>query len=222
MAFPFDIVGFDLDGTLVDTKADLAAAVAHALALEQRPPLAPESIEAMIGGGGRRMFRLALEASGGAVADARFETLYAAMIAYYAAHIADRSLPFAGVEVALDTLAGLGVRLAVVTNKREALAVKLLTALGMIERFVTVIGGDSLGPGTAKPSPVPILTMIERLGGGRAAFVGDSIHDAAAARAAQLPFVAVSFGYRDRPVEALGADAVIDDYAALVGLLALV
>ena len=73
-----------------------------------------------------------------------------------------------------------------------------------------------------KPNPAPLFEAIARAGGGRAAFVGDSITDAETARAARLPFVAVSFGFSDRPVEQLGADAVIDRYdeleAALAGL----
>ena len=84
---------------------------------------------------------------------------------------------------------------------------------------MTIIGGDTLGPGRAKPSPAPIHEMIARLGGGTAAFVGDSIYDVGAAHAAGLPVVACSFGFLDRPVEDLGADAVIDDYAELVPTL---
>ena len=61
-----------------------------------------------------------------------------------------------------------------------------------------------------KPDPAPLHEAIARAGGGRAAFVGDSITDADTARAAGVPFVAVSFGFSDRPVEALGADAVIE------------
>ena len=216
---PFSIIGFDLDGTLVNSSGDLAAAVNHVLASEGRPLLDRQQVEGMIGGGGRRMLALALAATGGAPEGARLDRLYAAMIDHYAAHIADLTRPFDGVETALDALAAMGARLAVVTNKQEALAVKLLTETGLLRRFETVVGGDSLGPGNAKPSPAPIHAMIKRLGGGSAAFVGDSAHDAEAARAAGVPFVAVAFGYRDRPVEALGADRVIDHYDALIPTL---
>jgi phosphoglycolate phosphatase len=80
-----------------------------------------------------------------------------------------------------------------------------------------VVGGDTLP--VRKPDPAPLLEAIARSGGGRSAFVGDSITDADTARAARLPFVAVSFGFSDRPVEALGADRVIDRFEDLKGAL---
>lgn len=216
---PFDIVGFDLDGTLLDTSGDLAAAVNHALGLAGRPLLSPEQVEPMIGGGAKEMLRQALEASGGCEAD-RFRLYYKEMLRHYEAHIADLTQPFPGALAVLDALAGQGVKLAVVTNKFEALAVKLLRLLGLIDRFETVIGGDTLGPGRAKPAPDPILEMIARLGGGRAAFVGDSIYDMMAAKAAGVPAIAVSFGFLLGPVEEMGADAMIGGYDELLGVLA--
>jgi len=111
------------------------------------------------------------------------------------------------------------VKLAVVTNKFESFARKLLTELGLIERFATLIGGDTMGPGRAKPAADPIIEMIARLGGGKAAFIGDSIYDTMAAKNAGVPSIAVSFGFLDRPVGELGADAVIDGYEELVPLL---
>jgi len=106
---------------------------------------------------------------------------------------------------------------AVCTNKSEALTFALLEALGWKGRFGTVVGGDTLP--VRKPDPAPLLEAIRRAGGGRAAFVGDSITDADTARAAGVPFVAVSFGFSDRPVEALGADAVIDRFEQLLPAL---
>ena len=93
----------------------------------------------------------------------------------------------------------------------------LVDALGWSGRFAAIVGADTLK--VRKPDPLPLLEAIARAGGGRAAFVGDSITDAETARAAGVPFVAVSFGFSDRPVEALGADAVIDDYGALMPAL---
>ena len=72
---------------------------------------------------------------------------------------------------------------------------------------------------TRPPAPAPTRERVARCGGGRAAFVGDSIYDIEAGRAAGLPTIAVSFGFLDRPVEALGADAVIDCYAELIPTL---
>ena len=215
--FPFRIVGFDLDGTLVDTLGDLAAAVNHALALIDRPSLTEAAVRPMIGQGAKHMLEQGLRATGG-VPGGAVERLYPELLRYYEAHIAVRSRPFAGVTDALDRLDALGVRTAVATNKAEHLARKLLGELGLADRMAAIIGGDTLG--VRKPSPEPIRAMIERSGGGRTAFVGDSIYDVAAARAAGTPSVAVSFGFLDRPAHELGADHVIDHYDELAPLLA--
>ena len=123
----------------------------------------------------------------------------------------------------LDDLASRGVRLAVVTNKLERLAVRIFGELGLSSRFYTIIGGDTLGPGRAKPARDPIDAMIAQAGGGakppRAAFVGDTTYDIGAARAAGVPCVAVDFGFNDIPAQALGADAVIGHFSELVPVL---
>jgi phosphoglycolate phosphatase len=128
------------------------------------------------------------------------------------------TLPYPGVERALDELAAAGVSLALCTNKVEGLTHQLLAALGWKGRFAAVVGGDSLP--TRKPDPAMLHEAIARAGGGPAAYVGDSLTDADTARAAGVPFVAVSFGFSDLPVEALGADAMIDAYDDLPRALA--
>jgi phosphoglycolate phosphatase len=217
--FPFDIVGFDLDGTLLDTHEDLGAAVNHALELIGRPPVAVGDLRGLIGGGGKTMLRRALELTGGVPDD--FSDLHDVFLRHYAANITVHTRLFPGGEAMLDGLAAEGVKLAVVTNKLEALAVASFDALGLSHRFFTVIGGDTLGPGRAKPSPDPIHEMIARAGGGRAAFVGDTTYDIGAAKAAGLPSVAVSFGFNDLPPHQLRADAVIDHFDELIPALRL-
>ena len=218
MSFPFAIVGFDLDGTLVDTAGDLTAAVNHALALAAREPLSEAQVRPMIGLGARHMLEQGLAATGG-VPGGDFERLYRELLRFYEANIAVHSRAFPGVTAALDRLDALGVKTAVVTNKREDMARKLLGELGLAARMATIIGGDTLGPGNAKPSPAPIIEMIARCRGRRAAFVGDSIYDVMAANSAGVTSIAVSFGFLDRPAEELGADHVIGHYDELVPLL---
>lgn len=215
---PFAIVGFDLDGTLLDTLGDLAAAVNYALALDKRPSLTEAEIRPMIGGGTRIMLRRGLDASGGGD-EALLDRLLVALIDFYSEHIDAHSRPFPGLLEALDSLAAMGSRLGVVTNKREELAVKLLTRLGMSTRFDCIIGGDTMGPGKAKPHPAPIHALIRRCGGGSAVFIGDSHFDIDAAKNAGIPSIAVSFGFLNAPVEQLGADAVIDHYDDLTRTL---
>jgi len=217
-AFPFRIVGFDLDGTLLDTEADLGAAVNHALGLAGRPPVAGNEVRGLIGGGGRVMLKRALDRSGG-IADAEFAALYEELLRFYSAHIAVHTRLYPGGAAMLDGLARRGVKLAVVTNKLESLAVQVLGELGLASRFYTIIGGDTLGQGRAKPAPDQLAEMVARGGGGNAAFVGDTTYDTLAARAAGLPCVAVSFGFNDRPANDMGADAVVDHFDALIPAL---
>lgn len=214
---PFDIVGFDLDGTLLDTHADLGAAMNHALALAGRPPVPIGEVRALIGGGGRTMLRRALDLSGGVPEG--FDALHEALVQYYEANIAVHSRLFPGGLEVLDALAAAGVKLAVVSNKLERLSVRVLDALGLAPRFYTIIGGDTLGKGRAKPSRDPIDAMIARGGGGRAVFVGDTTYDIGAARAAGIASVAASFGFNDLPAAELGADAVIGHFDELIGAL---
>ena len=214
--FPFDTVGFDLDGTLVDSSEDLAVAVNHVLASLDRPPLPLDSVRAHIGGGGRRMLRLSL-AEAGIDEPAALDAHVATMLDFYAQHIAVHTRPFPGLLRALDQLAELGMTLAVATNKGEALARRLLDALGLTNRFATIIGGDTVANG--KPAPDALLEMVRRCSASRAAFVGDSRFDVAAAAAAGMPCIAVSFGYPGGPLGDLAADRIIDHFDELVPAL---
>ena len=218
MKFPFDIIGFDLDGTLVDTSGDLTAAVNHLLESVDRPLLSPETVKQYIGGGAKLMLQQGLEATGG-IPDNNFKPLYRQMLDYYEANVSVHSRPFDGALAVLDTLDDMGVRYAVVTNKFESLAVKLLTDLNLAHRMGCILGADSLGKENAKPSGAPIFEMIKRCGGGRAAYIGDSIYDMMAAKNASVPSVAVSFGFLHGPVEDMGADAVIDHFDELLDCL---
>ena len=163
--FPFAIVGFDLDGTLLDTSGDLAAAVNHALAEAGRPLLTVEQVKPMIGGGAKHMLAQGMAATGGC-SDEELHRLYKLLLAYYEANIANATRPFPGAMAALDRLEAMGVRVTIVTNKFESLAAKVLGELGIRDRFAALIGGDTMGPGLAKPHRAPIDEMVRRAGGG--------------------------------------------------------
>lgn len=218
MAHAFDIVGFDLDGTLLDTSASLTRAMNYTLAQADRPPLHIDEVRPMIGGGAKRMLEKGLEASGGYDAE-EMRHLYPILLDFYGENISEGSVPYPGLIDALDRLQADGVRLTIVTNKFERFALKLLDEVGLLGRFAAVIGGDTMGKGNAKPSAMPIREMIVRAGGGTAAFLGDSIYDMLAAKNAGIPSIAVSFGFLMGPVEDLAADAVIDHYDALIPTL---
>ncbi len=164
--FSFDIVGFDLDGTFLDTIGDLRAAVNFTLGEAGRAPLTVEQVKPMIGAGAKIMLERTLAATGGC-SDEEFRRLYKLLLGYYEAHIAVESRPFPGAVEAIEALRAMGVKTAIVTNKFEGLAEKLMTELGLRDRFDTLIGGDTMGKGFAKPHRAPIDEMIRRLGGGR-------------------------------------------------------
>lgn len=209
---------FDLDGTLVDTAPDLAAAMNHVLAHFGRPAVDPEAVRHMVGHGARRTIERGLALTGGGD-EAMVDIGVPVFLEFYGANICVGSRPWSGVEDALAVLAGEGHRLAICTNKPERLAGDLVEALGWGGLFGAVLGGDSLP--VRKPDPAHVLETLARIGGdpALAAFVGDSRPDVEAARAAGLPVVITSFGYSDVPPETLGADAMIDHFDALVPAL---
>jgi phosphoglycolate phosphatase len=214
--FPFAVVVFDLDGTLINTAPDLTGALNHMLGRLGREPVPASKVIEMVGRGMRNLVERSLDATG-AVAPELVEKALPIFLEYYEAHIADGTRPYEGAEAALDRLRKRGARLAICTNKPEALTRKLLAAFGWTERFACVVGGDTLA--VRKPNPTPLWEAISRAGGGRAVLVGDSITDVQTAQAAGLPCLAVTFGFRDRPAEALGATGLIDRFDQLVPAL---
>ncbi len=123
--------------------------------------------------------------------------------------------PFPGVEAALDTLAERGCRLAVCTNKLEWLSVRLLDALGLSKRFAAICGADTFGISKPDPEILRPHDRSRRRGRHGAVMVGNSLIDIATARAAEIPVIAVDFGYTDTPVAALAPDRIISRFADL-------
>jgi phosphoglycolate phosphatase len=206
---------FDLDGTLIDTAPDLIDTLNIVFAREGLPPVPNETARTLIGGGARAMIVRGLEAEGRTVVPAELERLFQDFLAHYSEHIADRSRPFPGLTDALDALAANGSRLAVCTNKLEHLSVLLLKQLGLAHRFAVICGQDTFG--VQKPDPEVLRRTIAAAGGTlrNAIMIGDSLTDIRTARAADVPVIAVDFGYTDRPVSELGPDRIISRFADL-------
>jgi phosphoglycolate phosphatase len=214
--FPFRCVAFDLDGTVADTAPDLATALNHTLAVMGRRQLPLDEVRAMVGHGTRALLSRGLAATG-ASDDALVDKGYPILMRQYEDHICELTRAYPGVEHAMDRLAKLGVALAICTNKPERAAQRLVNALGWGGRFAAVVGGDTLP--VAKPDPAPLRYAIERAGGGPAAMVGDSSVDMQTAKAADIPGIAVTFGYADRPIAQLGAIVTIGHFDALFDAL---
>src|SRR6185436_15978938 len=156
-------VVFDLDGTLVDTAPDLIAALNFVLDREGLPPVPMKSARNMIGAGARKLIERGLELEGRMMSVEDVNRLMKNFIDYYAAHIADASRPFPGLEAALDELAAQGCRLAVCTNKLEWLSVSLLEKLALAPRFAAICGQVIFA--INKPDPEMLRLTIARAGG---------------------------------------------------------
>lgn len=210
---------FDLDGTLVDTAPDLAAAtnyVLGSLGLERVNEL---EIRPFVGHGALAMIDAAIKSHGRTLSERELHDLFEVFIAYYTAHIAERSVPYPHVVKTLEDLRNAGATLAVCTNKIETQAKAVLSALMLDDYFSALTGRDSLG--AYKPDPKHLTGTIARAGGRpeAAIMVGDSETDIRTANAAKIPIVAVSFGYSVDPIASYGPDAIIDDYRNLPAII---
>jgi phosphoglycolate phosphatase len=203
-------VVFDLDGTLVDTAPDLIAALNHVLDREGLPAVPLHSARNMIGAGARKLIERGLELEGRSLGVEDITRLMGDFIDYYAAHIADASRPFEGVEGALDDLGAIGYRFAVCTNKLEWLSKLLLDRLGLSSRFSAICGADTFG--ISKPDPAILRQTIARAGGQLSStiMVGDAGPDIGVARRAGIPVIGVEFGYTDVPIADLKPDRLIN------------
>jgi phosphoglycolate phosphatase len=208
-------VVFDLDGTLVDTAPDLIKALNFVLDREGLPPVPLQVARNMIGAGARRLIERGLEAEGRAASPDDITRLTGDFIDYYAAHIADGSRLFAGLEAALDDLASRGYQFAVCTNKLEWLSKRLLDQLGLSARFAAICGADTFG--VSKPDPVILQQTVARAGGqlASAVMVGDAGPDVGVARRAGVPVIGVEFGYTDVPIAELKPDLLIGHFSDL-------
>jgi phosphoglycolate phosphatase len=220
----FPALLFDLDGTLIDSAPDLAAALNRVLASAGREMLPFIQVRGMIGNGARKLVERGYRASGGPPEDLDAET--ERFLSIYGRALACHTRVYDGVAETLAMLAARGHRLGIVTNKPFAPTLGVLQALDLSRHFAPehVVGGDSVA--TRKPDPEPLMALLDRMGheAEAAIMIGDSANDIEAARAAGVRSIAVSYGYcRGAPAD-LGADRLVDRFgevpAALADLLA--
>ena len=182
---------FDLDGTLVDSLEDLTDAVNHMLAGFGKAALSPASVRLLVGRGARNLVQRALDT----LSPDHIERGLELFVGFNSAHIADKSQLYPGVRELLDTLTTHGIRMAIISNKQEALSRLILETLGIEGYFTTICGGDSFPE--MKPSPLPLLRLMERFGipPVDAVMVGDSINDIQAGRGAGIATIGCTWGY---------------------------
>ena len=207
---------FDLDGTLVDSIRDIAAAVNDALAriAPETPPLGLAQIRSYVGDGASVLIARSLETAGVA---ARVEEVLPFYLEAYGRHLLDSTTFYPGVLEALDTLADR--TLTVLTNKAGDLSRQLLTGMGAAHRFARIWGGGDVP--SKKPDPQGLVRLMAELGAGadETAMVGDSPVDVATGRAAGVLSVGVTYGLDPRGVVSSRPDALLDDLRDLPGLL---
>jgi phosphoglycolate phosphatase len=206
---------FDLDGTMIDTATDLIAALNDTMAEEGLQPIPVTEVGHLVGAGGRVMIERGLRHHGIDPVSRDIDALQARFVRHYSRAMPGASKPYPGAIAALDLFEAAGWRFAVCTNKAETLARQLLEALNLTPRLAAICGGDTFA--VRKPDAGHLLGTVRLAGGdpARTIMVGDSRADIEAAKNADLPIVAVTFGYTDRPVRDFSPDVTIDHFDQL-------
>lgn len=219
--YPYDLILFDLDGTLIETAPEIADAVNDTLAQFGRTQVTQQQVNDWIGHGTRTLLIQALAEVGRTTVEAvqaadDFPTIEAAFGVHYEQRCGTRSHLYPRVRETLQALRAQGIRLVVMTNKEGRYTQVVLDAHQLAPLFDRVISGDTLP--VKKPNPAGIVDCLERFGVARerALFVGDSSIDVATARNAQITVWALPYGYNmGQPIESCQPDRVIADFSAL-------
>lgn len=211
-------IAFDLDGTLVDSIADLAASANAMREAMNLAPLPEERVASYVGDGvGSLVHRTLTDSMDQHSDEATWTQGFNLFIRHYHQHLTVRTRMYPGVSDALGLLRSLELPLVVITNKSQFLAVPLLQQLGIDTAFSLILGGDSLPE--KKPSALPLLhaAAVLNVKPQEMLLVGDSENDIACARKAGAVAVAVSYGYRDAAT--LNADLIVGSLVDLFALL---
>jgi phosphoglycolate phosphatase len=213
------LVVFDLDGTLVDSSRDIAAALNAALArlAPGTPPLALERVLAFVGEGARLLVERALAHSALALPA---DDVLAAYLDGYRERLLDTTRLYPGIPEALGALESAGTRLAVLTNKPGDLSRAILRGLGVEARFAHILGPEDVP--ARKPDPRGLRSLVAELGAGSsdAWLVGDSATDVRTARAAGVRAAGVLWGFHPEALRCAAPERLLERPAELAGLVA--
>ena len=202
---------FDLDGTLLDTIADLAEAANRMLAELGRPLRPQDEIHRFVGKGIPNLVRRCLTEDS-AASEAEIAAAVAVFRRHYTVVNGIHARLYPGVDATLQAMRARGLRLAVVTNKAEAFTLPLLARTGIAGYFDTVVSGDTLA--VKKPDPAVLHLACARIGvsAGEALMIGDSANDALAAQGAGMPVLLVTYGYSEgMPVDTIECDGLLSN-----------
>lgn len=214
LPYPYPLVIFDLDGTLVDSAADIAEALNRTLEDQQLPRVPEATVHTWIGDGVRRLVEQAFTAAGHT---ASLDDVMPGFMRHYEACLLRSPRLFDGVVPALQELRERNVTLAICTNKPHAMVGPLLAHLGVQAYFALVLGGDSLPERKPSGAPLRHIAAAFEVAPSAALMVGDSITDYRAAVDAGMPIALVRYGYpRGLDLDAVQAVAVMDDLRELI------
>ena len=214
---------FDLDGTLIDSAPDLAAALNETMAELGREPFDEERVRHWVGNGARTLVSRALSGSREIDPDLDGKLLAHALEIFmeaYGRRLCERTRLYPGVAETLAELARKGYTMAVVTNKPGPFVAPILEKLGIAERFALILGGEDLPE--KKPHPMPLLHAAETLKTPvlRCVMVGDSHNDILAAQRAGMPSIAVTYGYNyGENIADYGPDAILERFEEILEML---
>lgn len=220
MRFPYVI--FDLNGTLVDTFADLTAALGETLAHVGRPALDEAQVRGWAGEGLRGMLRAALLVTGPAPTDLEISDMLVDFRARYEGHLGQQARLYPGVEETLASLAAAGVRMAILTNKPQEPSVRLIAQMGIAAYFDYLLTCDGEVP--RKPDPTGLAHLLQSMSGvpAQTLMVGSSRIDRETAQNAGVVAALVEDAHHPASrvlVRGLGAEYVLDDFAKLRALV---
>jgi phosphoglycolate phosphatase len=212
----FDLIIFDLDGTLIDSKQDLVCAVNAARGHMGLAPLANETIASYVGDGAPVLIRRAL---GSEASDGDVQSALEFFLAYYNDHLVDHTTLYPGVRETLDRLSAAGVISAILTNKPEKMSRAIVDALGVARHFERVYGGHSFE--FKKPHPIGVEILLAECAAtpNRALMVGDSGVDIRTARNGGIQSCGVTYGFQPQTLKEYPPDLLIDHIDELPGLL---
>jgi phosphoglycolate phosphatase len=210
---------FDLDGTLIDSAPDIAAAVNELLGRRGLGPLTLDQVVSMIGNGTKKLTERAFAATSGPLSPDELDQRYAEMLEIYGRHLTGVTTLLPGAAELIAALRRQGARLGVVTNKPQRFIETIVEHFGLDGDFDVVIGSDA--GVTPKPAPDMLYAAMDKLDAGPrdTVMVGDSTSDVESARAAGVASVIRRGGYTHTPAEMLGADLVIDRLDELIAVL---
>lgn len=208
---------FDLDGTLIDSIADIALELSRLLQEEGLAPLTVADAQKMVGEGAKILVKRAFEKNGKILSEEHLEKYFARYMEYYKNLEIKKTVLYQGVSETLFRLKNKGYKMAICTNKPQIPTDNVLQKLKIKDFFEVILTAESTP--LIKPDPMPLLTAKRMLACEKAVMIGDSPPDVMAGKSAGMPVILMTYGYSKIPYHELGADVLLDDFNQLEAVI---